>query len=133
MAGRPRCASCRKAFTPHPRNRTKLTNRQRVCGDCGPVTGHKLASQRYRQASCSRPRALPRSSATAPSLSPVASELVHQLQRTCTALSALAGPSAVRDGLDPSSPLAVSNGAPCSSRGRVMASRGQIGLGSGST
>lgn len=48
MAGRPRCAMCKKAFTPHPRNRTKVTHRQRICRDCGPVAGHKLASRRCR-------------------------------------------------------------------------------------
>lgn len=55
MAGRPRCASCRKAFTPHPRNRTKTENPQRVCTACGPVVGHRLADRRY-QASRTGPR-----------------------------------------------------------------------------
>lgn len=49
MSARPRCANCRKAFTPNYRNRTKLTGRQKVCADCGPVIGHRLADKRYRE------------------------------------------------------------------------------------
>lgn len=48
MAGRPRCASCKRAFTPDFRNRTKVKARQRVCKDCGPVVGHQKAQQRYK-------------------------------------------------------------------------------------
>lgn len=48
MAGRPRCANCRKAFTPNYRNRTKTKTRQRVCRDCGLLIGHRLAMRRYR-------------------------------------------------------------------------------------
>lgn len=55
MAGRPRCANCGKAFTPHPRNRSRTENRQRVCAECGPVIGHRLAVRRY-QASRAGPR-----------------------------------------------------------------------------
>lgn len=49
MSARPRCANCRKAFTPNYRNRTKVTGRQRVCPGCGPVIGHCLAAKRYRE------------------------------------------------------------------------------------
>jgi hypothetical protein len=48
MAGRPECVHCGHRFTPHPRNRSRTENRQRVCGDCGPVIGHRQADKRYR-------------------------------------------------------------------------------------
>jgi hypothetical protein len=71
MAGRPRCAnrSCRKAFTPDFRNGTKVANRQRVCPDCGPVIGHRLADQRYR-ASPTAPRRRQRPASTVPQTHP---------------------------------------------------------------
>lgn len=49
MASRPRCANCGKAFTPNCRNQTKRTGRQRVCPECGPIIGHRLADKRYRE------------------------------------------------------------------------------------
>ena len=48
MAGRPRCAHCRRAFTPNYRNRTKTSGQQRVCADCGPLIGHRMANRRFK-------------------------------------------------------------------------------------
>ena len=51
MAGlrrrRTRCVACNELFEPDPRNRTKVTSRQKVCKDCGPVVGHRRAVKRY--------------------------------------------------------------------------------------
>ena len=69
MSARPRCANCRKAFTPNYRNRTKLTSRQRVCPDCGPVIGHRLADKRYRE-DTGRPRRKTRPPPAVPSSQP---------------------------------------------------------------
>lgn len=98
MAGRPRCAKCRKAFTPDPRNRTKVTHRQRVCHDCGPVSGNLLAVRRCRARKAesgrpARPAAVPLPPEIGPQISPLAGELVRRIQQTCTALSALVGGS----------------------------------------
>lgn len=96
MAGRPRCAICKRAFTPHPRNRTKVTHRQRVCRDCGQVAGHRLASRRCRTRDSElgravRPAVAPASPEAGPLISPLAGELVRRIQQTCTALNALVG------------------------------------------
>lgn len=99
MAGRPRCAKCKKAFTPAPRNRTKIKHRQRVCSDCGPVSGNLLAVRRCRSRKTesgrsgrsARPAAVPLPPEMGPQISPLASELVRRIQQTCTALSVLVG------------------------------------------
>lgn len=99
MAGRPRCAKCKRAFTPDPRNQTKITHRQRVCGDCGPVSGNLLAVRRCRARKAesgragrpTRPAAVPFTPEIGPQSSPLACELVRRIQQTCTALSALVG------------------------------------------
>jgi hypothetical protein len=99
MARRRRCAKCKKAFTPDPRNRTKIKHRQRVCHDCGPVSGNLLAVRRCRARKAelgrsgrpARPAAVPFPPDTGPQISPLAGELVRRIQQTCTALSALVG------------------------------------------
>jgi hypothetical protein len=94
MAGRPRCANCRKAFTPHPRNRNKREHRQRVCGECGQVVGHRLASRRCRARKRRlSPPATPENSASqktvGPTVSPLAGELALQIQQICAAFVAV--------------------------------------------
>lgn len=91
MAGRPRCAHCGKAFTPHPRNRNKREHRQRVCGACGEAAGHRLAARRCRaRKRAARVAAAPVSAGlpgtTASAVSPLAGELALQIQRICAAL-----------------------------------------------
>ena len=99
MVGRPRCAKCKKAFTPDSRNRTKIMHRQRVCHDCGPVSGNLLAVRRCRARKAesgrsgrsARPAAVPFPPEIGPQISPLACELVRRIRQTCTALSALVG------------------------------------------
>jgi hypothetical protein len=96
MAGRPRCAMCKKAFTPHPRNGTKITHRQRVCHDCGPVAGHMLATRRFRarkkeSGRTTRQATAPSPPETGPQISPLAGELVRRIQQNCAALNVLMG------------------------------------------
>lgn len=94
MSGRPRCAHCGKAFTPHPRNRNRREQRQRVCGACGQAVGHRLAAQRCRaRKRTSRHLNTPAGPisrpTTAPAVGLLAGELALQIQRICTALIAV--------------------------------------------
>lgn len=129
MAGRPRCVHCRRAFTPDPRNRTKVENRQCVCPDCGSVIGHRYADRRYRasRAAPPRPRRAPDDPALRPEVAQAAasdlpdvhrqgirpsgampaSELANQVAQHLAAIAALVGTSAGPDGCGGSKPLPV--------------------------
>jgi len=127
MVGRPRCANCKKAFTPHARNRGKLVHVQRVCRGCGPVIGHRIASRRYRARRSGRTSAsmapVPSVLNSDPVVSPLAGEFVRQIQRGCSGLAALGFITDPRDGFGVSNPHPVGNDSSTSPQSRVMASR----------
>ena len=127
MPARPRCAHCLKAFTPNYRNRTKLRDQQRVCPDCGPVVGHRLAEKRYRDNNAPpRKRVGPsRTRPTQPSAAPTpvaeqsvqpqrrtallkpGDELASQVNQHLSAIAALVGGPGWPDGCKPSMPLPI--------------------------
>lgn len=128
MSGRPRCANCRRAFTPNYRNRTKVENRQRVCPECGPVVGHRLADRRYRTDNAA-PRSksvrvatlAPAAARTAPLPEPSRSdeslvaaarsgsapEFAGQIGAHLAAIAALVGDLGAPDSCKPSWPLPI--------------------------
>lgn len=125
MAGRPRCAHCRKAFTPNYRNRSKIAGHQRVCASCGPAIGHRLADRRYRSNNAP-PRkcsAVLRAGARVTPVSPVAAmspepergspgsaaapRLAEQVGLHLAAIAALVGDARRSDGCEPFGPLPI--------------------------
>lgn len=125
MAARPRCAHCRKAFTPNYRNRSKIAGRQRVCASCGPAIGHRLADRRYRSnnAPPRKRSAVSGAQARVAPVSPVAAaspeperhspdsaavpQLADQVGLHLAAIAALVGGARRSDGCEPFRPLPI--------------------------
>lgn len=136
MTGRPRCASCKLAFTPDYRNRTKIKGRQRVCAECGSVVGHQKSQQRYDSSPAEpgstrrRTAVLVRQDDGAPG-APVpksevgetsfSGELASQIRINSTRIADLLIGTRKPDGCGPFKPLQVSNDAKSSQEGNLMA------------